>query len=105
MQSTHFIEHHMPPFDTPTARPHYRFGALLTISLASCLLANPSAADAEQPKRNKAGTSESAKKRKVRPKSPLNAARSEESRSERDRRLYRECKGMHNAGACLGYTR
>jgi uridylate kinase len=30
---------------------------------------------------------------------------SEESRAERDRRLYRECKGMHNAGACQGYTR
>ena len=30
---------------------------------------------------------------------------SEESTAERDRRLYRECKGMPNAGACLGYTR
>lgn len=30
---------------------------------------------------------------------------SEETTAERDRRLYRECKGMHNAGACLGYTR
>lgn len=30
---------------------------------------------------------------------------SEESSSERDRRMYRECKGMHNAGACRGYTR
>jgi hypothetical protein len=30
---------------------------------------------------------------------------SEESHSERDRRMYRECKGMHNAGACRGYTR
>ena len=30
---------------------------------------------------------------------------SEETRSERDRRLYRECKGLHNAGACRGYTR
>ena len=30
---------------------------------------------------------------------------SEESTSERDRRLYRECKGLPNAGACLGYTR
>lgn len=29
----------------------------------------------------------------------------EETSAERDRRLYRECKGMHNAGACLGYTR
>lgn len=30
---------------------------------------------------------------------------SEETRAERDRRMYRECKGMHNAGACRGYTR
>lgn len=30
---------------------------------------------------------------------------SEETQAERDRRLYRECKGMPNAGACLGYTR
>ena len=30
---------------------------------------------------------------------------SEESPAQRDKRLYRECKGMPNAGACLGYTR
>ena len=30
---------------------------------------------------------------------------SEESPAERDRRMHRECKGMHNAGACRGYTR
>ena len=30
---------------------------------------------------------------------------SEESTAERDRRLYRECKGLPNAGACLGYAR
>ena len=30
---------------------------------------------------------------------------SEETRAERDRRLYRECWGRPNAGACLGYTR
>jgi hypothetical protein len=29
---------------------------------------------------------------------------SAESTSERDRRLYRECKGRPNAGACLGYA-
>ena len=29
---------------------------------------------------------------------------SEESSSERAQRLKRECKGRHNAGACLGYT-
>jgi hypothetical protein len=27
-----------------------------------------------------------------------------ESTAERDRRLYRECKGRPNAGACLGYA-
>lgn len=30
---------------------------------------------------------------------------SEETPAQRDKRLKRECKGMHNAGACLGYTR
>jgi hypothetical protein len=30
---------------------------------------------------------------------------SAESRSERDRRLMRECKGRTNAGVCEGYTR
>lgn len=30
---------------------------------------------------------------------------SEETTAEHDRRMYRECKGMHNAGACRGYTR
>jgi hypothetical protein len=29
---------------------------------------------------------------------------SEESTAERDRRLYRECRGRPNAGACAGYT-
>ena len=27
-----------------------------------------------------------------------------ESTAERDRRLYRECKGRPNAGACMGYA-
>ncbi|MDD2712457.1 MAG: hypothetical protein PHU77_05985 [Simplicispira sp.] len=30
---------------------------------------------------------------------------SEETTAERDRRMYRECWGRPNAGACLGYTR
>jgi hypothetical protein len=30
---------------------------------------------------------------------------SAENRSERDRRLMRECKGRPNSGACEGYTR
>ena len=28
-----------------------------------------------------------------------------ETRAERERRLYRECQGLPNAGACSGYTR
>jgi len=28
-----------------------------------------------------------------------------ETTAERDRRLYRECQGLPNAGACRGYTR
>ncbi len=30
---------------------------------------------------------------------------SEETVSERERRLYRECQGRPNAGACAGYAR
>lgn len=29
---------------------------------------------------------------------------SEETPAQRDKRMHRECKGMHNAGACKGYT-
>lgn len=29
---------------------------------------------------------------------------SEETTAERDRRLYRECQGRPNSGACAGYT-
>jgi len=36
---------------------------------------------------------------------PAPPSGSEESRSERDRRLLRECAGRPNAGACEGYTR
>ena len=30
---------------------------------------------------------------------------SDETTAERDRRLYRECQGRPNSGACAGYTR
>lgn len=44
----------------------------------------------------------SARPHKVRVKQSRSPA--EESSAERDRRLYRECAGRPNAGACLGYT-
>ena len=86
---------------TTTANRHAttrRFGTLLGLSLALCLLA------ATQAKRSKANTGESAKKKGV-SKVTYQRSTSEESPAERDRRMYRECKGLHNAGACRGYTR
>ena len=77
---------------------------LLGLSLALCLLAGPGNADATQAKRSKANTGESAKKKGV-SKVTYQRSTSEESPAERDRRMYRECKGLHNAGACRGYTR
>lgn len=92
---------------TTTANRHAttrRFGTLLGLSLALCLLAGPGNADATQAKRSKANTGESAKKKGV-SKVTYQRSTSEESPAERDRRMYRECKGLHNAGACRGYTR
>ncbi|RQO82049.1 hypothetical protein DBV10_10260 [Acidovorax sp. FJL06] len=39
------------------------------------------------------------------PKAKHQRSPSEESTAERDRRLLRECKGIPNAGACLGYAK
>lgn len=41
----------------------------------------------------------------VKVKSTTTRSSSEETRPERERRLLRECRGMHDAGACKGYTR
>lgn len=38
-------------------------------------------------------------------KTKSKAQGSAETPAERDKRLRRECKGLPNAGACLGYTR
>ena len=92
---------------TTTANRHAttrRFGTLLGLSLALCLLAGPGNADATQAKRSKANTGESAKKKGV-TKVTYQRSTSEETPAQRDKRMYRECKGMHNAGACRGYTR
>jgi hypothetical protein len=58
------------------------------------------------PRKNAAQTAASAPaKKKGSVKVKHQRSPSEESTAERDRRLYRECKGLPNAGACLGYTR
>lgn len=63
-------------------------------------------------------TTSPTKKKKKKKKSSVNATGdakpvgkttfsrgSEETTAERDRRLYRECLGRPNAGACAGYAR
>ena len=79
--------------------------AILCACIALGLLApSPSAQAAPQKGAAETGASTPTKKKgsiKVKhQRSP-----SEESTAERDRRLYRECKELPNAGACLGYTR
>lgn len=76
----------------------YRAIALIALALG-CTLATPSQAATD----GKASTAKTAKKKSIKVHAPRST--SEESAAERDRRLYRECKGMPNAGACLGYTR
>lgn len=51
-----------------------------------------------------AGSPSTASKKKHSVRVTHQRSPSEESTAERDRRLYRECRGMPNAGACLGYT-
>ena len=77
--------------------------ALLAASIALGLIAAPSAALAKRTSDKPATTNAPAKKKGV-TKVTYQRSSSEESTAERDRRMYRECKGLHNAGACRGYT-
>ncbi|MFT4241491.1 MAG: hypothetical protein QM569_04330 [Acidovorax sp.] len=89
------------------SQPSTLLQALLSIGMALHLLINPIAAHAKA-KSSQAQTAEaSLVKKKSTSKVTYKHKRSdsEETSAERDRRLYRECKGMHNAGACKGYTR
>lgn len=70
---------------------------LLSVTLTSL----PALTTAKEAKNRGAASQETVKK-----KTSVKHQRSgsEESAAERDRRLFRECKGLHNAGACRGYT-
>ena len=78
---------------------------LLTLAIAVCgLLAwAPSADAAKKSKKSAHASHATAKKHGTKVKPSQN--NSGETTAERERRLYRECQGMPNAGACLGYTR
>lgn len=73
--------------------------------MAFCLLASPEITWAKSTQNNQIATTSSSTKKKGVTKVTHQRSASEETPAERDRRMYRECKGMHNAGACRGYTR
>ena len=95
-----------PPFSNRTPSLHVLLSVRL---LLICVFANPLITEAKNPPD---GTGEKAaranhvtiKKKSVN-KLAYQRSPSEETPAEHDRRMLRECKGMHNAGACRGYTR
>lgn len=76
-----------------------------TFALNLSALSYPANAHAASAAKDKTTVVTTPSKKKVVNKVTYQRSTSEETRSERDRRMYRECKGMHNAGACKGYTR
>lgn len=81
---------------------------MLTIIVAAFLTVGATYAEdahAKKHKTNKPSISQNAAGGKGSAKTTYRASPSEESRAERERRLFRECRGMPNAGACLGFTR
>lgn len=79
--------------------------ALLAASIALGFIAAPGTALAKRNASDKSTTANAPAKKKGVNKVTYQRSSSEETTAERDRRMYRECKGMHNAGACRGYTR
>ena len=76
--------------------------SLLCACLSLGFLVAPETAHAGRKKNTSTTSQEVKKKGSVKIKHQRSA--SEESTSERERRLFRECKGRPNAGACLGFT-
>jgi hypothetical protein len=87
-----------------TAMPRRRalalaFFAVVSVPLAA--LAQDAAPSKKKKKKKQVASADAAK-----PVGKTTFSRgSEESTAERDRRLYRECQGRPNAGACAGYAR
>ncbi len=78
--------------------------ALLCACMALCVFSAAPDAHAARKKTTQAEGSTAQKKGSVKIKQHRRRT-SEETTAERDRRMYRECWGRPNAGACLGYTR
>jgi hypothetical protein len=84
-------------------RAHRQQCALLSMVAALCLVLPTQAS----PDRSDTSAAQGAKRKKggQRVRVPTQRSSSEESSEQRDKRMYRECQGRHNAGACAGYTR
>ena len=79
-----------------------RFSTLVLLLAAMAM--PPESAWAARQKHTEA-TQASKKPAKARVKVKRQRSSSAETLAERDRRLLRECKGLPNAGACLGYAK
>ncbi len=82
---------------------HYPFCAC-ALALCLALAIHPTNTWAKR-KTSAQNSTQTDKPRKGVSKITYQRSPSEETPAQRDKRLKRECKGMHNAGACLGYTR
>ncbi len=78
--------------------------ALICACMALALMAMPDSAHAAGKQKADATATSQPTKKIGTVKIKHQRSTSEESTAERDRRLYRECRGRPNAGACLGYT-
>ena len=87
---------------TTPRRNHPLFACTLVVCLA--LVTYPADTWAKR-KANDQNSTQTEKHRKGVSKITYHRSPSEETPAQRDKRLKRECNGMHNAGACLGYTR
>ncbi len=76
---------------------------VLTVTACAWLALAPAAQAGAKSKKEPGTTHHTAKKRAAKVKPTQN--NSGETTAERERRLTRECRGMPNAGACLGYAR
>ena len=88
------------PASAPRLPRRAALGLALSLTAASLVALTPTPAWAGK-KSGKSG----GKGKKSGGKAGPPRSSSEETTAERDRRMYRECQGLHNAGACRGYTR
>ncbi len=79
----------------------YRRGSSIAVLCAAALVCMGADAAETKVKKSKPHATQAAKGKKV---GRIRFEKgSGETRAERDRRLQRECRGLPNAGACLGY--